>query len=292
MSDRVGGIVDAHHHLWDPDRREYSWMDGEGLRPIRRRYDVDDLRTVARANGVDATVLVQTVGDFDESVEFCAAAAESDGLIAGVVGWVDLTLGDAVVEQLARVRAGRGGERLVGIRHQVQDEADRDWLSRPDVTAGIRTVGEAGLVFDLLVLRDQLESAARLVGHLDGVTFVVDHAAKPPLVAGETAMADWTAGLAALATQPNVMCKLSGLATEADWSSWTADTLRPAVDHVLGCFGPERVMFGSDWPVCELAGSYGRIVAAAQELTASLSADEQADIFGRTARRVYGLAGR
>jgi L-fuconolactonase len=289
VSDGVGAIVDAHHHLWDPGRRRYAWMDDEALAPIRRRYAVDDLRDAASANGVTSTVLVQAVGDVDESVELCAMAVDSDGLIAGVVGWVDLTAGRGVLDQLSRIRGSTGGDRLVGVRHQVQDEVDRDWLSRPNVTAGIRAVGTVGLVYDLLVHPDQLASAARLAGRLDSVTFVLDHAAKPPFTAGAAAMAEWAAGLAALAERPNVVCKLSGLVTEAAWSTWTVDTLRPAADHVIDVFGPDRVMFGSDWPVCELAGSYHQVVDAARQLTASLRPAERAAIFAGTARRVYRL---
>ena len=234
-------------------------------------------------------MLVQTIADLDESVELCAVAAESGGLIAGVVGWVDLTLGDAVAGQVERLRAARGGERLVGIRHLVQGEADREWLRRDDVVAGVAAVGRAGLVFDLLVLTDQLASAVALVSRLDDVAFVLDHAAKPPFGSDAERWSMWRDGVAELADRPNVVCKLSGLATEADWWSWDADTLRPAADHVLDVFGAERVLFGSDWPVCELAGSYDEILGAARDLTAGCSEAERAQIFGANARRVYGM---
>jgi L-fuconolactonase len=282
-------VIDAHHHLWDPARPGAEWLQDESLRPINRAYGLSELRGVTTRSGVDATVLVQTLDELDESVELCATAAESRGLIAGVVGWVDLTLGDSVNGQLDTLRSGAGGDRLVGIRHLVQDEADRDWLRRDDVTAGIATLGRAGLVYDLLVLTDQLASAVSLVGALDEVSFVLDHAAKPPFRADADAWSMWRSGVAALAAHPNVVCKVSGLATEAEWSSWDADTLRPAADHVLDVFGAGRVLFGSDWPVCELAGPYEAILGAARDLTAGCSAAEHAMIFGGNARRVYGL---
>ncbi len=212
------------------------------------------------------------------------------GSIAGVVGWVDLSLGAAVTEQLDQLRAGYGGGKLVGIRHQVQDEAQRNWLLRDDVVAAIAKVGAAGLVYDMLVLTDQLPSAADLAARLDTMTFVLDHAAKPPFTGGPDYWNVWKAGVTALAAQPNVACKLSGLATEANWNSWDADTLRPAVEHVLEAFGPDRLMFGSDWPVCELAGPYREMLAAATKLTESCTPSERDQLFSGTANRVYRLA--
>ncbi len=279
-------IVDAHHHLWDPTGREYPWMSGSALAPIRRPYTVDDLRQETAAAGVDRTVLVQTVSDMSETEEFLAAAEASQGLIAGVVGWVDLTADD-VGDRLTRLRAGVGGTRLVGIRHQVQDEPDPGWLRRADVGRGLRAVGAVGLVYDLLVLVPQLPTAIAVVERHPDVRFVLDHAAKPPIAAGERE--PWASLLAALAVLPNVSCKLSGLVTEARWDSWTVDDIRPYAEHVLDVFGPDRVLWGSDWPVCELAGSYGRVRELADKLTEGLSADERAAVFGGTATRVYGL---
>jgi L-fuconolactonase len=279
-------IVDAHHHLWDPTGREYPWMSGSALAPIRRPYTVDDLRQETAAAGVDRTVLVQTVSDMSETEEFLAAAEASQGLIAGVVGWVYLTADD-VGDRLTRLRAGVGGTRLVGIRHQVQDEPDPGWLRRADVGRGLRAVGAVGLVYDLLVLVPQLPTAIAVVERHPDVRFVLDHAAKPPIAAGERE--PWASLLAALAVLPNVSCKLSGLVTEARWDSWTVDDIRPYAEHVLDVFGPDRVLWGSDWPVCELAGSYGRVRELADKLTEGLSADERAAVFGGTATRVYGL---
>ncbi|ETK31931.1 amidohydrolase family protein [Microbispora sp. ATCC PTA-5024] len=280
-------MIDAHHHLWDTTRREYGWMAGDALAPIRRPYRLDDLRRETAAAGVTATVLVQTVGDEGETAEFLETAAGSDGLVAGVVGWVDLTAPD-VAERLAKLRELPGGDRLAGVRHQVQDEPDPDWLSRPDVRRGLRAVEEAGLACDLLVLVPQLPAARAAVRETPGLRFVLDHAAKPPVASGRTD--PWDAEIAALAASPNVACKLSGLVTEASWTDWETPHFTPYADRVLQSFGPGRVMFGSDWPVCELAASYGQVVGLARELVSGLSEAERARVFAGSAREWYGLS--
>jgi L-fuconolactonase len=281
-------VVDAHHHLWDPSRREYPWMSGAALDGIRRPYSLADLRRETAAGGVDRTVLVQTVCDQGETVEFLATSAASDGLIAGVVGWVDLTAPD-VADRLAAVRAGTGGSRLVGIRHQVQDEPDPGWLGREDVHRGLSAVEDAGLVYDLLVLVPQLPVAIGVVERHPGLRFVLDHAAKPPIASGERE--PWASRIGALARLPNVSCKLSGLVTEADWHMWTAEDILPYAEHVLSAFGPSRVMFGSDWPVCELAASYARVRGLTDALLDRLDDAQRAEVLGGTAQRVYRLAG-
>ncbi|WP_130346105.1 amidohydrolase family protein [Herbihabitans rhizosphaerae] len=270
-------MVDAHHHLWDPSVREYPWMAGDALVPIRRRYAVDDLRAVIAGTQVRATVLVQTVSSTAETVEFLEVASDSGGLVAGVVGWADLTAPELPDDRL-----------LVGVRHQVEDEPDPDWLLRADVLRGLRALGERGLVYDLLVRAPQRPAALRVTGELDDVAFVLDHAGKPGIAAGE--WEPWASWLAGMAARENVVCKLSGLITEADWATWGVATLRPYVEHVLEVFGPDRVLFGSDWPVCELAGSYADVLDATARVLTGLSADEQANVLGRNAIRVYGLS--
>jgi L-fuconolactonase len=265
-------IVDAHHHLWDPDRRVYPWLAGDALAPIRRPYTVDDLAAAAGAE-VTATVLVQTVSSAAETEEFLAAAAGSP-LIAGVVGWVDLT---APV-----IPSG-----LVGVRHQVEDEADPDWLLREDVLRGLRAVGEAGLVYDLLVRAPQRQAALTVAERLPQVSFVVDHAGKPGIAAGE--WEPWAVWIDRIARLSHVSCKLSGLVTEAPWGSWDAAMIRPYADHVLTAFGPERVLFGSDWPVCELAGGYPRVLELTEALLDGCASAERAAVMAGTAARVYGL---
>ncbi|MEV4054014.1 amidohydrolase family protein [Amycolatopsis sp. NPDC049688] len=273
-------MIDAHHHLWDPSRREYPWMAGDALDPIRRPYTVDDLRAVTKAAGVHATVLVQTVSSAEETEEFLATAA-AEPVIAGVVGWVDLTAPD-VADRLAALDGP-----LSGIRHQVENEPDDDWLLRPEVLAGLGAVAAGGWAFDLLVRAPQLPAAAALAARLPELRLVLDHAAKPPIATGE--WEPWASGVAALAAHENVVCKLSGLVTEADWSGWEVGHLRRYVDHVLDVFGPGRLLFGSDWPVCELAASYEVVVDAAIALTGSLSDAERLAVFEHNARAVYGL---
>ena len=279
--------VDAHHHLWDPRTRDYPWMAGPAFDPIRRPYGLDELRARTAAAGIGRTVLVQTVADSSETEEFLKLAAASDGLVAGVVGWVDLEAPD-VAGALERLRSLPGGERLVGVRHQVQDEPDPDWLGRPQVRRGLRAVAEAGLVYDLLVLVPQLDSAVAAARELPQGRFVLDHAAKPPIASG--AMEPWAGGIGQLARLPNVACKLSGLVTEARWDDWDAAGIRPYAEHVLAAFGPGRVLFGSDWPVCELAASYEAVHRLAGELLEGLAPDEREMVMGGSAEAAYRLA--
>jgi L-fuconolactonase len=278
-------IIDAHHHLWDPAQREYPWMAGDALAPLRRPYTVDDLWEVTDGR-VAHTVLVQTISDQRETAGFLATASANNGLIKGVVGWVDLTAPD-VGDRIAELRAGPGGERLVGIRHQVQDEPDPQWFAQPDVLRGLRAVGAAGLVYDLLVLVPQLTVATDVVRQLPEVRFVLDHLAKPNIAAGE--WEPWASGLADLAALPNVAAKMSGLVTEAPWDSWDAGQIAPYVQHALDVFGPQRLMYGSDWPVCTLAAGYGEVWELAGTLLKDLGEAERADVLGGTAARVYSL---
>ncbi|MEV7284855.1 amidohydrolase family protein [Streptomyces sp. NPDC093252] len=277
--------VDAHHHVWDLTVRDQDWITGPALAPLRQDFTADDLAPEARAAGVDRTVLVQTVTVAEETPEFLALA-DGHELIAGVVGWTDLTAPGAA-DTLAALRALPGGDRLKGIRHQVQGEPDPEWLLRPDVHRGLDAVADAGLVYDLLVVPHQLPAAVRAAAAHPGLTFVLDHLGKPPIAAGE--LEPWATGIRALAALPHTVCKLSGLVTEADPASWTVADLRPYAETVLEAFGPDRLMFGSDWPVCTLAASYGRVMSTAGELTAGLSAGERDAVFTGTATRVYGL---
>lgn len=280
-------IVDAHHHVWDLAVRDQDWITGPRLAPIRRDFSLADLAADARRTELRATVLVQTVTVPEETPEFLTLAARSD-LVAGVVGWTDLTAPD-VADRLAALREAPGGRHLVGIRHQVQAEPDPEWLLRPDVARGLTAVAEAGLVYDLVVLPHQLPACAKAAAAHPELTFVLDHLGKPAIAAGE--LSPWTAGLRALAALPNTTAKLSGLVTEADWERWTAADLRPYTEEALELYGPDRLMFGSDWPVCRLAASYETVLETVQELTDHLTPTERAAIFSGTALHVYGLDG-
>jgi L-fuconolactonase len=278
-------IVDSHHHLWHAD---YDWLADDSLAPIRRDYTVADLRAVLTAAGVDRTVLVEAARcHADEACEFLNLAHTTPE-IGGVVAWASI-VDPAIADTIAGYRELPGGRWLFGIRDQIQSVADPDHLDRRDVRAGIAAVGAHGLVFDLVVRPDQLPACARAAAALPDVTLVLDHLGKPRIVEGAEGLARWRAQLAPLAASPNVVCKLSGLVTEADWARWTVDDLRPFVEVAVELFGPDRLMFGSDWPVCELAAPYVKVLDAMRTCLDWLSPAEHEAIFARTAIRTYGL---
>jgi L-fuconolactonase len=281
----VAAVIDAHHHLWDLTRRPQTWLDGSAMAPIRRSFGLADLVTAASAAGVTGTILVQVLADPAETRDFLTLADGSD-LVAGVVGWADLT-SPAVGEELAALRSGPGGGRLAGIRHLVESEPDPWWLRRDDVLRGLRAVADADLAYDLLIRPHQMEAALAAVRAVPGLTFVLDHCAKPDIRSGQ--LEPWAGLLGQFAAEPNVYCKLSGLVTEADRAQWTVDDLRPYAERVLEAFGPGRVLFGSDWPVCLLAASYARVTDATRQLTAALSPAERTAVLSGTALRAYRL---
>lgn len=289
---RTAAVIDAHHHVWDLEIRDQPWITGADMAPIRRTFTHDDLRPAARAAGVGATVLVQTVTVAAETPEMLALA-DADPLIAGVVGWTDLT-SPAVADELATLTGGPGGGLVAGIRHQVQSEPDPDWLRRPDVIRGLRAVAAAGLAYDLVILPHQLPAARYAAAAVPGLTLVLDHAGKPRIASGDRSgasgdLSGWAAAVRDLAALPNTTCKLSGLVTEAPRGT-RPESFAAVADVVLGAFGADRVMFGSDWPVCLLASDYAGVLALARSLTAGLSPAERAAVFGETAARVYRLA--
>ena len=277
--------VDAHHHVWDLAARDQPWITGPAMGPIRRSFGLDDLGPEAAAAGVTATVVVQTLPDVTETEELLDLAAATP-LVAGVVGYVDLAAPD-VGEQLDQLRERPSGAWLAGIRSLVHDEPDPGWLTRTAVLAGLREVARRGLVYDLLVRPRQLEAALAAVTQVPEGRYVVDHLAKPAIASG--GWEPWASGLARLAAPGNVVAKLSGLVTEADWSSWSTGNLRPYVEHAVAAFGPDRLLFGSDWPVCTLAAPYGRVVATTEALVGDLSTSERAAVLGGTAAAVYRL---
>jgi L-fuconolactonase len=276
-------MVDAHHHLWDPRTRAHPWLDA---RPeLRRPFGISEFTRLAAEHSVTASVLVQVLASMGETEDFLALAATSP-LVAGVVGWADLTAPDTA-DQLARLRQLPGGDRLAGIRHLVQDEPDPGWLDQPQVRRGLRAVAEAGLAYDLLVRPAQLPAAIRAVSDLDDVPFILDHGAKPDIAAGRTE--PWSRLIGELAHRPNVACKLSGLVTEAA-PGWEPAQLIPYADRLLDCFGPARLMFGSDWPVCTLAASYREVLQLATTVLAGrLGPAETEAVLAGNAIRIYGL---
>ncbi|QYI96666.1 amidohydrolase family protein [Curtobacterium flaccumfaciens pv. flaccumfaciens] len=289
-------IIDAHHHLWDPADRPYPWMD-DSVAPIRRRFDVDDLRAAARSADVTRTIVVQAVHDPGET----AWLLEQPEPVAGVVGWVDLTAPD-VVDRIAALIAGSGGgrpassqlagnrpasTRLVGIRHQAHDEPDPDWLARPEVVRGVRAVAAAGLVFDVLVRAREHRAALALLDAVPEGSFVLDHAGKPDIAGGDPG---WAGRIDDFAARPNVVCKVSGLFTEAG-PEWRRQPVDRYVRAVVERFGPERSLFGSDWPVSTLATTYDDVVRRTTDALADLTQDERQSVLSGTAERTY-LHGR
>lgn len=272
--------IDAHHHLWTAD---YAWLADASLERIRRDYTLDDLREHLRAAGVEATVLVEAGrGDDAETAEFLALADVTPEIV-GVVGWASLT-DPALGDTLAAHRERAGGGLLVGVRDQIQAHP-ADHLDRADVRAGLRTIADAGLVNEFVVRPDQLASVIGAVDALPDARFVLDHLGNPRVVAGADGLREWAAVAAEIARRPHVVAKLSGLLAQADWARWTVADLRPFVETAVDLFGPQRLMFGSDWPVCEVAATYEQVMDAIVEILGGRSVD----VFATTAVNTYGL---
>ena len=276
--------IDAHHHFWDPDKGDYPWMAGPVL-PIRRVFTPDDMRPLLAPAGVQKTILVQTWSSYAESQAFLALAEATD-FIAGMVAWVDLEALD-VAEKLDALLAGPGGKWLVGIRHQVHDEADPRWLCQPDVWRGLRAVEARGLVYDLLIRPRELAAALETVRALPDLRFVIDHIAKPEIV--RQGFSQWSKLMEPFGHEANVWCKLSGMVTEADWANWTPDQIAPYIAEVLRIFGPRRCMMGTDWPVSLLASDYQRTVDLVRDAIAILDHEDPRAVLWGTAAKAYRL---
>jgi L-fuconolactonase len=272
---------DTHVHVWDLATRDHSWLAAEDP-SLRRRFDLEDYVGDAHPGADDRVVLVQVLADLDETVETLDSARRST-LVAGVVGWVDLEAPD-VEECLGRLLAGPGGDALVGLRHLVQSEPDPAWLVRPTVLRGLRALERAGLSYDLLVRPPQLDAAIDVVGRLADLQFVLDHAAKPDIATGATG--EWSRQIDELARHENVVCKVSGLVSVAG-PGWTVEQLRPFVERLVESFGPDRLVFGSDWPVCTAEASFDEVVELAVTTLGSLSPAELDAVFSSNALRAY-----
>lgn len=270
--------IDAHHHLWNLARGDYGWLTPE-LAPIYRDFTLSDLAPHLAAARIEGTILVQAAATEAETL-YLLDIAESTDLVRGVVGWMDFDAADAAarIERLAERKL------LVALRPMVQEIADDDWLLRPALAPLLTAMARQALVFDALVKPRHLPRLLRVVDSHPDLTFVLDHCGKPTLASG--GIESWQGDIALLAKRPNIVCKLSGLVTEAK-PDWQIADLRGAVEHVFHCFSPQRLLWGSDWPVVDLAGGYARWFAAAEILLADLSADESAGIFGGNAARIY-----
>lgn len=272
--------VDSHVHFWQFNSVRDAWID-DTMPVLRRDFLPTDVAPALTAAGIDAVLAVQA-DQSEAETDFLLALAARQQSICGVVGWIDLRADD-LDEQLGR---RRGARRLKGFRHIAQAEPD-DFLMRPDVRAGITKLGAAGFTYDILIHARQLAAAEDLVARCGGVQFVLDHGAKPPIAGGD--LSAWRRAIEFIARHPNVVCKVSGLITEARWTAWQDGDIVPCLDTLASAFGPERLMFGSDWPVCLLAGEYARVVELVETWAMRLTAREHAHVFGDTAVSVYRL---
>jgi len=273
--------IDSHQHFWKYDAREYGWID-ERMRVLRRDFLPADLEPPMRAAGFDVCVAVQARQSLDETA-WLLDLADRTPFVAGVVGWVDLCSPDARAQLQRLVKHPK----LVGVRHIVQGEPDDRFMLRPDFGRGIAMLEELGLAYDILIYPRHLPVAVEFVRRFPKQRFVLDHLAKPEIARGE--IRAWARGVRALAAAPNVQAKLSGLVTEADWKRWTADQLRPYLDVAFECFGPGRLMIGSDWPVCTLAGDYGRTMAVVTDYLQGRPVAEREAVLGGNAREFWNL---
>ena len=274
-------MIDSHQHFWQVGRFDYPWMKSDN-EVLYRHYLPAQLEPVLRRNSVEQTVLVQASNSVAES-RWLLQLADEHSFVAGVVGWADL----ASLETSSQLEELTAHPKFKGVRHLVESEPEDDWLVHSEVLSGLKTLAAFAVSFDLLVHTRHLQYARIVAEENPELSLVIDHLAKPPIARGE--FDEWARELRPLAAFPNVYCKLSGLVTEANWSTWTIDDLRPYVDYVLELFGVERLMFGSDYPVCLLAASYDRVLGSFQELLKDLSATDRDQVFGGNAVRFYRL---
>ena len=274
--------IDAHQHYWQPQRGDYGWMPRDNA-TLNRAYGPRDLEPLLDRHGIDATVLVQAAPTVAET-EYMLGLADGSDRVAGVVGWVDFE-DPGARETLARLA---GHPAFKGVRPMIQDIPDDGWMLREDVQWAYRAICDLDLIFDALGFPRHLENFLTLVQRYPDMRVVVDHCMKPQIRDhSDAGFAQWAEGISRIAAT-GAYCKLSGLVTEAN-ADWSVADLQPYVDHVLQAFGPARVMWGSDWPVCRLASEYDRWLAAAEALTAGLSGADKARIFGGTATEFYRL---
>ena len=277
--------IDSHHHVWDLSVREQGWMVGEALNPIKRNFSINDLRQAITGCGIDKTVVVQTVTNYDETPELLELA-DTDDLVAGVVGFLKIDAEDAI-SHLDSYQSLRGFKYLVGIRDIAHDYEDVKYLSKPQVIKNVQELGKRGLVYDLLTKTPHMRAAIDLVKACPNTKFVLDHISKPYIAKGD--MQPWADQITELARFENVVVKVSGLFTEADWKNWKKEDFWPYLEHITKSFTPNRMMFGSDWPVCLLAATYKQSIDLVEEFTSKFSESEKNAFWAGTANKAYGL---
>jgi len=273
--------IDAHQHFWRYEPVEYDWIDAS-MAPLRRDFLPADLEPELRGAGFDACVAVQARQTLEET-RWLLELADRHAFIAGVVGWIDLRAPDL----RAQLEPLRGRPKLVGLRHIVQAEPDDRFLLRPEFLRGVAALRDLGLAYDILIYPRHLPAAVEFAQRLEGHRLVLDHLAKPEIRGGE--IQRWRRDLRALAESGHVMAKLSGLVTEADWHHWTPEGMRPYLDVAFECFGYERLMIGSDWPVCTLAADYGRTMRVVTDYLRDRPSREQDAVLGGNAARLWRL---
>lgn len=273
--------IDAHQHFWLYDERKDSWITDE-MAKIRRNFLPNDIGQILKDNNFDGVVAVQADQSHRET-EFLVELSSVYKLIKGIVGWVDLA-SDAIHDHLSNFSKYPV---IKGFRHIVESEQDGNFLMRPKIQRGLKALASFGFTFDLLISPIHYESTLRCVQSNPDLNFMLDHIAKPSIKTGE--LEEWSRFIVQLSTFPNVYCKISGLATEADWNSWEIDDFAACIDHAITCFGRDRVCFGSDWPVCLLAADFESSIAIAQSKVKNFSTSEQENFWGNVASRFYNL---
>jgi len=277
--------IDTHQHFWNLSRVEYPWLTAD-FGPIYRTFEPPDLEPLLREAGIDKTVLVQSANSYADT-EYMLEQADRYPWIGAVIGWVPLLEPDEAARALERFAAHPA---FRGIRHLIHDEPDPDWVVQDRVIEGLRVLADRGAIFEVVaVFPNHLKHVPTLAERVPHLTMVIDHLAKPPIKAGQ--MEPWAAQMAAAAQYPRVHAKVSGLNTAADWDTWSAQDLEPYIEKAVELFGVDRLMFGSDWPVCLLAGDYASVWRETNIALAGLSEAERAAILGGTAQRVYRIAG-
>ena len=280
--------IDSHHHLWDLAISPRPWLAGEMLAGISRTFSMKDFCAERASAQIDQSILVQTISEYDEMKEFFAVAAEHESVV-GVVAWIDMSSTDCF-QQLEKYLDLPGAERLVGIRDGAQGRADAQWLAGDQIAVNARKLAEKDLAFDLLVDPSNLAASTQLVSHCPDTTFVLDHIGKPNIAKGDQSeLATWSHSINELAKNKNVSCKISGMVTEADWKAWEEKDFKRYFDVVLNAFGADRIMYGSDWPVCKLAATYEQVAQLAEYLIQDLSPSEKEKFWALNAKKAYGI---